>query len=119
MIRQTLTSKTKTILSQNLQALVQRGAKFDIVDTDGRDVMAHAVMGNSLSVVRFLIANKKVGLLHNSDKEGKSAAHFVVNPCVFGSYENVKILVELKNAGFPMKNKDSAGKEPLDYAKHQ
>jgi hypothetical protein len=63
--------------------------------------MAHAVLNNNLGLVKFLIANKSLGLLVRDvqDHAGKSSAHFVVNPCKFGSYENVAILEELAAAG--------------------
>ena len=51
--------------------------------------MSYAVMSNNLDLVHFLIDNKKQGLNPAvQDKKGKSAVHFVVNPCYFGSYEN-------------------------------
>jgi hypothetical protein len=30
--------------------------------------------------------------MHTQDKAGKSAVHLVVNPCEYGSYENLHIL---------------------------
>lgn len=105
-------------LVANLRGLLQRGAKFNVHDSDGRDAMSYAVLNNNLGLVKFLIANGRLGLLVRDvqDYAGRSAAHLVVNPCKFGSYENVAILEELAAAGHELRCQDSAGKEPIQYA---
>jgi ankyrin repeat protein len=102
-------------LTASLIGLLQRGARFNISDSDGRDAMAHAILNNNLGLVKFLIANRQLGLLVSNvqDHAGKSSAHFVVNPCKFGSYENVQILEELGAAGHELGCHDSAGKQPI------
>jgi len=42
--------------------------------------------------------------------------HYVVNPVGFGTYENVEILNELRNAGYKCDLQDKEGYSPLDYA---
>lgn len=108
-------------LVANLRGLLQRGAKFNVHDSDGRDAMSYAILDNNLGLVKFLIANGQLGLLVRDvqDRAGRSAAHFVVNPCKFGSYENVAILEELAAAGHELRSLDSAGKEPIQYAMDQ
>jgi len=53
--------------------------------------------------------------------EGKTHYHFVVNPCKFGSYENLEMLTVLKENQYKetIDIKDNAGKTPKDYAKLQ
>lgn len=81
--------------------------------------MSYAVISNNLDLVHFLIDNKKQGGLNPAvqDKKGKSSVHFVVNPCNFGSYENVEILLALHSAGYSVNSVDSEGKTPSNYAK--
>jgi ankyrin repeat protein len=108
-------------LVANLRGLLQHGAKFNVHDSDGRDAMSYAVLNNDLGLVKFLIANGRLGLLVRDvqDRAGRSAAHLVVNPCKFGSYENAAILEELAAAGHELRSQDSAGKEPIQYAMDQ
>lgn len=74
--------------------MMNYGASLDVLDSDGRDVMSYAILHNNFSFVQFLIANKFEGGLKNSLKDvaGKTAAHLVVDPLPFGSYENSTIL---------------------------
>jgi len=46
-------------MRQNLIGLIEHGAKLDIVDSDGRDPLMHAIMNNNTMVVRILLENKK------------------------------------------------------------
>ena len=98
--------------------LMNYGASLDVLDSDGRDVMSYAILHNNLSFVEFLCANRFEGKLKNTVKDvaGKTAAHLVVVPLPFGSYENRAILQKLSAAGFQMDEQDSQGKTPLDYA---
>lgn len=103
------TAGDETTLLENLQGLLKQGAKLDISDSDGRDCMAYAVMANSSQLVQFLITNATIGRLsrNNQDRAGKSSVHFVVNPCKFGSYENVQILRALNEAGHSLNMTDA------------
>jgi hypothetical protein len=78
---------------QALQTLVKYGYKMKLTDSDGRDLMSHAILNNNLKLVEFLIGTDARDLnMDNQDKAGKSAVHLVVNPCEYGSYENLDIL---------------------------
>ena len=101
--------------------LITFGARLDVKDSDGRDVMAHAVMNNNLALTELLINNRQAGDLDPKaqDVAGKSAVHFVVNPRRFGSYENTRILVKLAEAGYDLQARDADGKEPIEYAMEQ
>jgi len=81
-------------MRQNLIGLIEYGAKLDIVDSDGRDPLMHAIMNNNTMVVKILLENKKALKVNSNgqDKAGKSAVHYVINPIRYGSYENVEIL---------------------------
>jgi hypothetical protein len=62
--------------------------------------MMHAIQSNNTLLVQFLSDNASNGLLINhKDKEGRTAAHYVVNPVAYGSYENVQILEILSKTG--------------------
>lgn len=43
----------------------------------------------------------------------------MVNPCKFGSFENVQILRALAEAGHSLNMTDASGKEPIDYTRLQ
>lgn len=83
--------------------------------------MSYAIMTNNSGLVDYLITNKNEGQLnvYNVDKGGKSAAHVVVNPCKYGSFENMHILDRLPIAGYDLNAKDSEGKTPMAYAMEQ
>ena len=108
-------------MRNNLIGLVEFGAKLDITDSDGRDPIIHAIMKDNAMVLKMLFENKKnLSInLEGQDKAGKSAAHYVVNPVRFGSYENVEILQLLHKQGFNLKLKDAQGKAPSQYASEQ
>ena len=82
------------ILRNNIIGLIEYGAKLNYVDSDGRDPIMHAIMNNNTMVIKILLENQKALNVNPvcQDKIGKSAAHYVVNPVRFGSYENVEIL---------------------------
>lgn len=105
-------------LRSNVLAMMHFGAKVDILDSDGRDPLIYSIKSNNINLVDFLIQNRaKLNLLNKvQDKKGKSAVHFVVNPCDFGSFENVEMLRLLHKAGFPLNLKDANGKTPIEYA---
>jgi len=101
--------------------LLTQGARLNVTDSDGRDAMAYAVMSNNLALVEFLISNREAGDLDPQvqDAAKKSAIHFVVHPCPFGSYENTRILAKLAEAGYELQARDTNGKEPIEYARDQ
>lgn len=108
-------------LRHGIMGLLEFGARLDVADSDGRDAMAHAVMSNNLALVELLINNREAGGLDPKvqDVAGKSAVHFVVNPVLFGSYENTNILAKLAEAGYDLQARDANGKEPIEYAMEQ
>lgn len=82
--------------------------------------MTYAITSNNINIVEFLISQKKHQLdVDFRDWHKKSAAHYVVNPSTFGSFENTEMLEELHEAGYRLDLKDDQGKTPLDYAKDQ
>jgi ankyrin repeat protein len=93
-----------TVVNPNIAVLLRYQAKLNIQDTDGRDPLMYAVMENNEPLIRLLMDNKMHGPIGTDcqDKLGKSAAHYVVNPIRFGSYENVRILEELHRQGFDL-----------------
>lgn len=52
----------------------------------------------------------------HQDKAGRSAAHYVVNPIAFGTFENLEILKKLHEAGYDLSLKDNQAKAPIWYA---
>ena len=56
-------------LIPTLEYLIKRGARFDIKDSNGRDVMSHAVEKNNVSIVKFLLANAKTHKLVVNSKD--------------------------------------------------
>lgn len=106
------------VMRRNLIGLIEFGAKLNVVDSDGRDPIMHAIIKDNQMALQLLFDNKKALLVNTQgqDKAGKSAAHYVVNPVRFGSFENVDILKLLKQQGFNLKLKDAEGKAPSWYA---
>ena len=109
------------ILRNNIIGLIEFGAKLDVVDSDGRDAVMHAIINNNEMVVKILLENKKSLRVNvnGQDKAGKSAAHYVVNPIRYGSYENVELLRLLQKYGFNLNLKDAQKKTPAQYAAEQ
>ena len=112
---------TQTRLKNSVLGMMNYNARLDVVDSDGRDAMSYAILHNNMDFAEFLIANKVEGNLKTDlrDVAGKTAAHLVVNPLPFGSYENRVLLKKLSDAGYQMDVQDSQNKTPSDYAKHQ
>jgi ankyrin repeat protein len=46
-------------MRSNLIGLIEHGAKLNIVDSDGRDPIMHAIMKNNTMVVTILLENKR------------------------------------------------------------
>jgi ankyrin repeat protein len=101
------------------QTLIKYGAKFDGIDSDGLNVLDHAIMKNNESLVNWLLNNQRGLVIDHRQPNGRTAVHMCVNPLGFGSYENVNILRKLHNSGFNLNARDSQGKTPLDYAMEQ
>lgn len=47
------------ILRANMIGLIEHGAKLDVLDSDGRDPIMHAIMKNNTMVVTILLENKR------------------------------------------------------------
>jgi hypothetical protein len=92
------------VMRNNLIGLLEFGAKLDVVDSDGRDPIMHAIIRDNAMVLRLMLENKKTLNLNTKaqDKAGKSACHYVINPVRFGSYENVEILQLIHQYGFDL-----------------
>lgn len=105
-------------MRNNLIGLLEFGARLDIVDSDGRDPVMHAVIKDNEMVLKMLLENKKALKvnLQGQDRSGKSVAHFVVNPIRFGSYENREILRLIHRSGFDLQLKDVNQNTPAYYA---
>ncbi len=79
--------------------------------------MMHAIQINNTKLVQYLCDNASNGLLkQHTDAGGSTAAHYVVNPLAYGSWENSQILDILATSGYPLTARDASGKTPLDYA---
>ncbi len=78
----------------------------------------YTIMKNDVNLLEKLLESSKGQKfnLKGQDFEGKSAAHFVVNPLPFGSFENVEILNILQKSGFDLQLKDIHGNPPSYYA---
>lgn len=102
------------VLRNNLIGLIEFGAKVNVVDSDGRDAVMHAIMKDNAMALKLIFDNKRTLNinLRAQDKAGRSACHYVVNPVRFGSYENVEILGLLHKQGFDLNMKDAHGKTP-------
>lgn len=46
-------------MRNNLIGLIEFGAKLNVVDSDGRDPIMHAIMKNNVMVLRMLLENKQ------------------------------------------------------------
>lgn len=109
----------QTRLKNCLLGFLNFKGNFGTTDSDGRDIMAYAIMSNNSGLVDFLIQNKKDGNLNtkNADLAGKTASHLVVSPCKYGSFENVYILDQLFGVGYNLNAVNNNGMRPIDYAK--
>ena len=79
-------------------------------------------MTNNEAIVEFILANRQQGNLvvnHRQPENGRTAVHVCVKPFEFGSFENVKILRSLNDAGFDLSAADGNNRTPLDYAMEQ
>ena len=112
--------KSENMLA-TFRTLLKYGARFDGVDSRGLNVLEHAIMMNSESLVSFILANKDKGLDigHYNPANGQTAVHVCVKPLGFGSYENVNILQSLAENGFDLGAMDAERKTALDYAMEQ
>ena len=88
----------------------------------GLTVLEHAIIANNEAMVEFILANRQQCNLvidHRQPENGRTAVHVCVKPFEFGSFENVKILRSLNDAGFDLSAKDGTNRTPLDYAMEQ
>ena len=49
--------------TENLIGLLEFGAKLNVVDSDGRDAIMHAVKQNNMELLELLLQNKNVSSL--------------------------------------------------------
>ncbi len=108
-------------MRNNLIGLIEFGAKLDVTDSDGRDAIMWGIINDNVMVLKMLFENKKALNFNpqGQDKAGKSAAHFVINPIRYGSYENTEILGLLHKYGFGLQMKDASGQTPAHFAAQQ
>jgi hypothetical protein len=83
-----------TLLKDNLKSLCAFGGKLDTPDSEGRTALMYATMENDARLLDFLTGSYKVSRfnVNGVDKEGKSVAHFIVNPLHYGTYENTELI---------------------------
>ena len=55
--------KYKDVMRENVLGLMSFGARLDIVDSDGRDPLIHAVIHNNENMVKLILDNKQSGKL--------------------------------------------------------
>ena len=82
-----------------IKELVDRGARFTVRDSEGRDAYMLTAIRNHYKILEYLfsisdIAGKEVDAI---DNKGWSALHYVVNPLLEGSYENEKMIKLLRD----------------------
>ena len=106
-------------------------------DGKGRTIIMKTIMNNDIQLAKELLrlfppppapsknskSPAKAGRgeidLNLKDKQGKTAAHYVVNPFPFGSYENVEFLELLQQHRCKLNEKDNSGKTPMYYSTEQ
>ena len=101
-----------------LSYLMGHGARFDVLDSEGLNVLIYAIKHNGSELVQFLLDSKGTHKLDVGfeDPRGWTAMHYCVQPLSFGSYENAELLRLLHNNGFSLEASDKQGKTPLDLA---
>ena len=107
---------TEEQMLATFRSLMQYGAKFDPVDSNGFTVLDHAIIKNNESLVQFILANPSGLQTDHRKPDGRTAVHLCVRPLVTGSFENVKILSHLKQSGYDLAALDNKNQTPLDFA---
>ena len=75
--------------------LISKGADVSLNDSEGRNTLMYAVMGENPDVVRLILQHLEPSKVFEKDESGKYALDYVIE---MGNLEIVKILVE--EAGF-------------------
>lgn len=120
------------VMRRNLHCLMDHGARLDTRDSEGADIVMHAITQNSHELVNFFLNNADVVYdskpvkqfwADNRDKNGRNALHYLVQPFTFGSFENTKILEMLCKSQINYKQliskPDKSGLTPIDLARAQ
>ena len=84
------------------RVLIKYGARLDLADSNGLNVLQHAIKKNNEGLVRFIISNSQYGQVSHRDHMGMTPAHTCVRPFAFGSYENKEILNLLHRNGYDL-----------------
>ncbi|KAJ3208464.1 hypothetical protein HDU67_006706, partial [Dinochytrium kinnereticum] len=82
-----------------------------------RTTLMLAIKMNDLKAVNTLLASPIELDLSAEDTDGRTCIHYVVDPEVIASYENIDILKALAAKGAPLDSQDNQGLSPLQYAK--
>ena len=108
-------------LKDTLMGLLNFGARFNVLDSDGRDAMFYAIEANNEDLADFLLKNGETAKLDKGLKDvaAKSHMHVLVQPREYGSFENKKLMEKLFKNGYSLKLTDSQGRHPIDYARMQ
>eukprot|EP01127_Copromyxa_protea_P003688 TRINITY_DN1347_c0_g3_i5.p1 TRINITY_DN1347_c0_g3~~TRINITY_DN1347_c0_g3_i5.p1 ORF type:complete len:1398 (-),score=361.28 TRINITY_DN1347_c0_g3_i5:1328-5521(-) len=99
--------------------LIAAGANPNQPNAEGITPLMTAVKTNDIALVRRLEKSEFALDLNTQDAKGKSIIHYVINPCEFGSYENVELLKLLAKLGANLELADNQNKKPLYYAMMQ
>lgn len=51
------------VIRNNILGLLESKAKLNVVDSDGRDALMHAIISNNEALVKMLLENRKVGII--------------------------------------------------------
>jgi hypothetical protein len=51
----------ETVMRPNIIGLLEHGARLNVVDSDGRDPLMHAIICNNEPLAKMLLDNQKVG----------------------------------------------------------
>ncbi|CAG9315884.1 unnamed protein product [Blepharisma stoltei] len=95
--------------------LLQNGCSLTEVDSLGRNAVMLAIINNDIKMVEALIKEGSLDINH-SDKKGRNAAHYAVQPLEYGSYENIDILKLLISSKINAGKFDNEGWSPFCLA---
>ena len=112
-----LDSSAKSAFTR-IKFLVSQGCDINYVDENGWGCLVYAIRQNDLQFFELLAGNCKPNM-DILDNEGKSLAHHVITPRIFGSYENTSMLDSLKKFNGNMTVKDKKNRLPIQYAQLQ
>lgn len=97
-----------------LELLIEKGARIDVTDADGRSLLYYPIKYNYYEIVKMLVEynTKSVGIsIHNiKDKKNNIALHYAIK------YKNLKIVQLLLQFGSNPNSIDSDGNNSLHMA---